>query len=56
MRHCTVATVMTTDVVTVPTGEPFKNLASLFVEWQSEHDQSLAFITRLQEILAKHPR
>lgn len=31
MRHCTVATVMTTDVVTVPTEEPFKNLASLFV-------------------------
>lgn len=24
--------------------------------WQREHDQSIAFITRLQEILAKHPR
>jgi CBS domain-containing protein len=31
MRHYTVAAVMTTDVVTVPTEEPFKNLASLFV-------------------------
>ena len=32
MKHCTVAAVMTTDVVTVTTEEPFKNLASLFVD------------------------
>jgi CBS-domain-containing membrane protein len=31
MKHCTVAAVMTTDVVTVTTEEPFKSLAALFV-------------------------
>lgn len=57
MTHCTVATVMTTDVLTVTTGEQFKDLASLLVNQRIStlpvvrHDGRLAGIVSEADLL-----
>jgi CBS domain-containing protein len=62
MKHCTVAAVMTTDVVAVTTAEPFKNLASLFVDQRIStlpvvgRDGRLAGIVSESDLLAKAER